>query len=448
MSDVRVRFAPSPTGLLHVGGARTALFNWLYARHTGGKFILRVEDTDAARNTPEAVAIIFQGLAWLGLGWDEGPQADGSSQGDRGPYFQSQRRDIYRRYVEKLLSAGQAYEHEGAIRFKTPKTPAVVPDLICGEVTFDRTMEPDLVIQRKDGSPVFHLVNVVDDLEMGITHVIRGEDHLSNTPKHLALFEAFGAKPPRYAHIPLILNTNGSKMSKRDEGASIGEYIAQGYLPEAVRNYLCLLGWSPKENREIVPIEEVIEKFDLPQVNRSNARFDLNKLFWLNGEYMRSVPVERLEALAAGLLQQAKLIDDDYDRAYLRAALAIVKEKVKLGRELVDWLAYFFRDDFEFEPAAVGKVFTAEGVANLAELRQDLEGAADFSAATLEERFKTLAATRGKKVGAYIHPARLAASGRPVGPSLYHLLEVLDRKRTLERIDRALEKFKPAIASP
>ena len=442
MSDVRVRFAPSPTGLLHIGGARTALFNWLYARHTGGKLILRIEDTDAARNSPEAVAIIFQGLTWLGLNWDEGPQADGTSKGDKGPYFQSQRRDIYQKYVAQLLSAGKAYEHEGAVKFKTPRTPAVIPDLICGEVTFDRTTDPDLVIQRKDGSPVFHLVNVVDDLEMAITHVIRGEDHLSNTPKHLALFEALGAQPPRYGHIPLILNVNGSKMSKRDEGASIGEYIAQGYLPEAVRNYLCLLGWSPKENREVIDIAEVVEKFDLPQINRANARFDLNKLFWLNGEYMRSVPVERIEPLAIQLLREAGTIGETHDAAYLRAAISIVREKVKLGKELADWLIPFYTEDYAFDPAAVGKVFTAEGLANLEELRKSLADAADFGAAALEERFKTLAATHGKKIGAYIHPVRLAVSGRSVGPSLYHLLEVLGKGRVLARTDRALEKFR------
>ena len=444
MSEVRVRFAPSPTGLLHIGGARTALFNWLYARHTGGKFILRIEDTDAARNTPEAVAIIFEGLKWLGLDWDEGPQADGTETGDRAPYFQSKRGAIYKKYVDRLLAEGKAYEHEGAVKFKTPKTPCVIPDAICGDVTFDRTTDPDLVIQRKDGSPVFHLVNVVDDLEMGITHVIRGEDHLSNTPKHLALFEAFGAPAPRYAHIPLILNVNGSKMSKRDEGASIGEYIAQGYLPEAVRNYLCLLGWSPKENREVVPIEEVVEKFDLPQVNRSNARFDLNKLFWLNGEYMRSVPLERIEPLAVEALRKAGIIGETYDAAYLKAALGIVKEKIKLGKELADWLSYFFQDDYAFDPAAVGKVFTAEGLANLVELRATLAAASDFTATPLEEAFKTLAATHGKKVGAYIHPVRLAVSGRPVGPSLYHLLEVLGKDRVLARVDRALDKFKSA----
>jgi glutamyl-tRNA synthetase len=318
-----------------------------------------------------------------------------------------------------------------------------VPDLVCGDIQFDRTNEPDLVIQRKDGSPVFHLVNVVDDIEMEITHVIRGEDHLSNTHKHLALIEAIGAKPPRYAHIPLILNPNGSKMSKRDAGASIQGYIDEGYLPAAVLNYLCLLGWSPKDNREIVPIEEVIAKFDLPQVNRANAHFDLNKLFWINGEYMRAATLESIEPLAVAILRRQGVLPEKYDEAYFRAALAIVKEKIKLGRELPDWMSYFFRDDFEFEEASVRKVFTPEGLANLAKLRERLAQLDDngFSADGLENEFKTLAAANGLKVGALIHPARLAVSGRSVGPSLYHLLEVLGRSRTLSRIERADGKF-------
>jgi glutamyl-tRNA synthetase len=443
MESVRVRFAPSPTGMFHVGSARTALFNWLYARHTGGTFVLRVEDTDAARNKTEYVDVILQGLRWLGMNWDEGPQLGGGVKGDRGPYFQSQRGGIYRQAVEKLMAEGKAYESDGAIRFRTPKTPVTVHDLICGDIQFDRTNEPDLVIQRKDGSPVFHLVNVVDDLEMGITHVIRGEDHLSNTQKHLALIEALGAQPPHYAHIPLILNPNGSKMSKRDTGASIQDYIDQGYLPAAVRNYLCLLGWSPKDNREIITIEEVIAKFDLPQVNRANARFDADKLFWINGEYFRAMEQGALEPLAVSILQRAGVLPDKYDHAYFRSALAIVKEKIKVGRELPEWMSYFFHEDFSFDPAAAAKVFTADGLANLARLHEKL-GAIDphkFDALALEAEFKTLAAATGQKTGALVHPARLAVSGRPVGPSLYHLLEVLGKPRVLCRLERAEKEF-------
>jgi glutamyl-tRNA synthetase len=429
--------------MFHIGSARTALFNWLYARHTGGTFILRIEDTDAARNKPEYVEVIFHALRWLGLDWDEGPQPGGSVKGDKGPYFQSQRGAIYKRYVDRLLSEGKAYESDGAIKFRTPKTPITVPDLICGNIQFDRTNEPDLVIQRKDGSPVFHLVNVVDDIEMEVTHVIRGEDHLSNTQKHLALIEAIGAKPPHYAHIPLILNPNGSKMSKRDAGASIAEYEEQGYLPAAVRNYLCLLGWSPKDNREVIAIEEVIAKFDLPQVNRSNAHFDIDKLFWINGEYMRAATIEAIEPLALSILRKHSVITGDHDPAYFRAALTIVKEKIKLGRELPEWMSYFFREDFDFDPAAAKKVFTPEGLANIGKLRERLSplDPAHFTASELETEFKTLAAATSQKVGALIHPARLAVSGRPVGPSLYHLLEVLGRDRVLNRLDRVEKQF-------
>ena len=446
MSSVRVRFAPSPTGMFHIGSARTALFNWLYARHTGGTFILRIEDTDAARNKPEYVQVIFDALQWLKMNWDEGPMPDGTVKGDKGPYRQSQRSAIYKQHVDRLLAEGKAYESDGAVKFRTPKTPIVVPDLICGNITFDRTNEPDLVIQRKDGSPVFHLVNVVDDLEMGVTHVIRGEDHLSNTHKHLALIEALGAQPPHYAHIPLILNPNGSKMSKRDVGASILEYKADGYLPEAIVNYLCLLGWSPKDNREIIPIHEVIDKFELSQINRSNARFDRDKLFWINGEYFRNKPTSVLEAMAIDLVQAKGLLPDGFDRAYFQAGFNIIKEKIKLLRDVPEWMSYFLNEDFPFDEGAAKMVFTPEGLANLAKLQERLAtlDAAKFTATDLEVEFKTLAAALGQKVGALIHPARLATSGRPVGPSLYHLLEVLGKERVLGRMARAQKQFGPA----
>src|SRR5437899_1637020 len=302
---VRVRFAPSPTGFLHIGGARTALFNWLYARHTGGTFILRIEDTDVARNSREAVEVILNGLRWLGLDWDEGPmtgEATGPSRGEYGPYFQSQRKENYRQRVEALLSHGLAYEQNGAVKFKMPREPILIPDVVVGDVRRELTdreqADPDFVIVRSDGEPVFHLVNVVDDLEMNITHVIRGEDHLSNTAKHIALFKAFGVEPPKYAHIPLILNIDGTKMSKRDKGASLATYMQEGYAAEAVVNYLCLLGWSPKHNREKLPISEVVQIFDLPQILRANARFDLVKLNWLNGEYLREMNDDRFYELA------------------------------------------------------------------------------------------------------------------------------------------------------
>jgi len=444
----RVRFAPSPTGYLHIGGARTALFNWLYARHTGGTFVLRIEDTDAARNTQEAVDVILDGLRWLGLEWDEGPltsDATGPCKGNCGPYFQSQRRENYQRRVEALLSHGLAYEHEGAIKFKMPRETTVIQDLIRGEVHRDLTdreeVNPDFVLVRSDGGPMFHLVNVVDDIEMDITHVIRGEDHLSNTAKHIALFKAFGVEPPKYAHIPLILNPNGSKMSKRDRGASLNTYLDEGFLPEAVNNYLCLLGWSPKDNREKLPLAEVIERFDLPQVHKSNAKFDFEKLLWLQGEYCRELPNDRFYELAVHSLAKAGIDTNKFDVAYVKAALDTCKGKIKTFSELPAYAGFYFRDEIAYDPESAKKAFVPENKPRLEKLRDAFAKADPFNAANIEAALKAIAAELGLKAGVLVHPVRLAATGNPSGPSLYHLLEVLGKEKSLGRIERALSNF-------
>ena len=434
----RVRFAPSPTGFLHIGSVRTALFNWLYARHTGGTFVLRIEDTDAARNTEESLRTILDGLRWLGLDWDEGPGKDGAY----GPYFQSQRADIYKRRVRELVDNGLAYEREGAIRFKMSRQPIEVPDLIVGGVvrTLNETemADPDFVIVRRDGNPVFHLVNVVDDIEMKITHVIRGEDHLSNTPKHIALFRGFGVEPPRYAHIPMILNADGTKMSKSDPDppkarlASLQSYIDDGYVPEAVRNYLCLLGWSPKDNREVMPIEDVVKLFDLPQILRANARFDAAKLTWMNGEYIRSMPLARF-------LELARPFTDGRDDP---TVLGLVKEKIKLLKELPEWTNYFFTEDYPFDQEAVKKSCSAPQTGErLTKLAEAFAAVPAWNAAGLEAALKALAAQLGVKTGELIHPCRVAVSGKSAGPSLYHMLEVLGRDRVLARLRRAAERL-------
>jgi glutamyl-tRNA synthetase len=432
--NVRVRFAPSPTGLLHIGGARTALFNWLYARHTGGAFVLRIEDTDTARNTQEATDVILSGLRWLGLDWDEGP-----GRGSFGPYFQSQRGEIYRRRVQELKEKGLAYDCEGAVKFKMERHPIVIPDLIVGQVTRDLTdreqADPDFVIVRSDGQPVFHFVNVVDDLEMNITHVIRGEDHLSNTAKHMALFRAFGVEPPRYAHIPLILNPDGSKMGKRDRGASLQYYIKDGYAPEAVVNYLCLLGWSPKENREKMPLREVIPLFDLPQILRHNARFDLAKLEWLNGEYLREMSAERFRQLGAAAFQRAGCKLEAYPASYVAAALATCQGKIKRFSDLPAYAGFYFNDEVKIDPAAVVKEFTPEAKARLNKLRDALAALEDFTAAGVERTLKAVAAELGIKAGPLIHPTRLACTGGAAGPSLYHLMEILGRETVLKRLE-------------
>jgi glutamyl-tRNA synthetase len=473
----RVRFAPSPTGYLHIGGARTALFNWLYARHTGGTFILRIEDTDAARNSQEAVDVILNGLRWLGLDWDEGPvvaqasclcdssalkpasdsSADSSPtsqeltgkmpvplcKGNFGPYFQSQRKENYQRRVEGLLSHGLAYEHEGAIKFKMQREPITIHDLVVGDVVRKLTdreeIDPDFVIQRSDGQPVFHLVNVIDDLEMDITHVIRGEDHLSNTAKHIALFKAFGVPPPHYAHIPLILNGDGSKMSKRDQGASLTSYLDNGFLPEAVVNFLCLLGWSPKENREKLTLAETIERFDLPQILRHNAKFDYEKLLWLQGEYARELQDDRFYELAVHAFVKAGLNPDAYPPPYVKAALDTCKGKFKLFSELPAYAGFYFTDQIEYDAESAKNDFTPDARPRLEKLRDAFAAAPAFDADTLQAALKETAKTLGVKAGVLVHPCRLAVTGKTSGPSLYHLLQVLGKEKSLARIQKAID---------
>ena len=440
MSSIRVRFAPSPTGYLHIGGARTALFNWLFARHHGGTFILRVEDTDKARNTEEATAAIYEGLKWLELNWDEGPHAGG----DFGPYFQSERTPIYERYLKQLQDAGHIFDDAGALRFRSPREHVVVDDLVCGKIDFDLSNEqthPDMTIRRPDGSWIFHFVNVIDDLEMKISHVIRGEDHLSNTPKHIELFRALGATPPHYAHIPLILNKDSSKMSKRDEGARVEYYIKRGYLPAAVRNYLCLLGWSPKDNREKIDIDEIVRIFDLKNVGRSSATFDPIKLHWLNGEYARELNDSQFYDLAMARLKLSGVKIDNYPEAYVRAALQTCKGKINVFDELPAYCGFYFTDEFEYDPEGAAKHFTADNKPRLQAVRDAFGALAKFDAVEIEATLKATAAKLGVKVGALVHPTRLAVTGSNAGPSLYHLLEVLGREKGLARIDRALASF-------
>ncbi|MEN9815464.1 MAG: hypothetical protein RLZZ412_1446, partial [Verrucomicrobiota bacterium] len=355
MSTVRVRFAPSPTGFFHIGSARTALFNWLYARHTGGKFILRIEDTDKERNSDAFLQVILDSMRWLGMDWDEGPGVGG----DFGPYFQSQRNELYRAKLKELADKGRAYEKDGAwwLRLegarstvfddhlkkeieKVDAAPMVLDDLVRGRV--ERAEDRDFVIFRSNGEPVFHFVNVVDDIEMQITHVIRGEDHLSNTSKHLELFKAFGVEPPKYAHIPLILKTDGpGKMSKRDRGALIEEYQQRRYLPEAVRNYLCLLGWTPTDGREVLPIADIIAQFEVGAVHQSNARFDERKMSNVNMQTLRALPPAQFATLARPVLADAGVIDTQVTDARLQEVLAVVQEKAVSLEHLPEFVTFF-----------------------------------------------------------------------------------------------------------
>ena len=454
MSQVRVRFAPSPTGFFHIGSARTALFNWLYARHTGGVFVLRIEDTDQARNSEEFLDVIYDSLLWLGMTWDEGPKVGGAF----GPYRQSERGDIYKEYLVKLTAAGRTYEKDGAIWFKllgersevyddhrkktvtkVANTPAVIDDLIRGRV--ERLEDEDFVIFRSDGNPVFHFVNVVDDIAMGITHVIRGEDHLSNTSKHVELFQAFGATMPKFAHIPLILKQNGpGKMSKRDQGALIGEYQKKGYLPEALVNFLSLLGWNPGGDREKLPIEEIIRLFDLPAVNQSNARFDDKKLAHMNMVYLLEQPADRFVTLARLQMERAQAMAAlAADPAYFREVVLLSQSKIKSFEELAPYTAYFFTEDFTMDAKVCDKILgKGEPKARLAELAE-LLATADFSSDTaVEEAIKLLATAKGLGFGDYQAVGRLAVSGTNVGPSLTGMFRVLGRERVLARIAKFL----------
>src|SRR5258708_6777196 len=382
MSQVRVRFAPSPTGFFHIGSARTALFNWLYARHTGGTFILRIEDTDKERNREEYLQLIYDSLTWLGMDWDEGPNPDGKGErGSYGPYRQSQRGKIYEEYKQKLLVSGRAYAKDGAVWFKllgerykvfddhrkkevekvrTP--PVVIDDQIRGKV--ERQEDEDFVIFRSDGNPVFHFVNVVDDITMKVTHIIRGEDHLSNTSKHMWLYEGFDEVKiqdiPKFAHIPLILKSpemGQGKMSKRDKGALIEEYQQRFFLPEALVNYLALLGWNPGDDREKMSVAEIVKLFDLPGVNQSNAKFDSKKLAHMNMTYLLELPDDRFVTLARDYLrQQPSGTTALVNEAYFREIMLLAQPKIKGIEELAAYTGYFWGEDYPIDAKVKEKV--------------------------------------------------------------------------------------------
>lgn len=451
MSKVRVRFAPSPTGFFHIGSARTALFNWLYARHTGGTFVLRIEDTDKKRNTPEALRVLLEGMKWMGMDWDEGPEVGG----DYGPYFQSQRQPIYDEYLKKLTDVGRTYEKDGAIWFKlegeryntyddylkaevekVKAAPIVIDDEVRGRV--ERAEEMDFVLVRKDGSPGFHLVNVIDDITMGITHVIRGEDHLSNTSKHVELFNAFGVEPPKFAHIPLILKEEGSgKMSKRDKGALIEEYESRGFLASAVRNYISLLGWNPKNEREKIDIDEIIELFDFPGINKGNARFDEKKLSALNADYLRELNIESFTFLARPILNKAGVVSEDADEDYLQAVLTLCQPKARSLETLSELCGYFFTDNYAMDEKAGSKIAKKSDPKELlGEVLPILESIKSFDTNSLKSALETHAESKDQKVFAYFPALRYASSGQGGGPDLLPMLVVMGRERVVARIKR------------
>lgn len=455
MNSVRVRFEPSPTGSVHIGTARAALFNWLYARKTGGSFVLRIADTDKERNTQAALDELLRVLSWLGLDWDEGPEADGGF----GPYFQSQRGDVYHEYLKKLEETDRVYEKDGAVFFKLEgeryteydsyhkaeiekvrTEPVVIDDLIRGKVT--RREERDFVLVRSNGDPGFHFVNVVDDISMGITHVLRGEDHLSNTSKHLELYKAFKATPPIFAHMPMILKdpkVGKGKMSKRDKGALIEEYQQRHFLPQAVVNFIALLGWSPKDGKEVLSIEELLERFEIKDIQKAGARFDEKKMSHLNFEYMKILPIDEYENSARKALKASNLIDEGVDGDYLRAVLELCREKIDSFENLPGFSAYFFSDEFSVNEKAERKVWSREGAADrLAEIAPRFESLDEWTEIAIENAFLQLANETGEKPFAWYPVVRFAVSGTNSGPDFLPMLELLGKERVLRRITARL----------
>jgi len=478
---VRVRFAPSPTGYLHVGGARTALFNWLFARRQGGTFVLRIEDTDTERSSWEMVAGIVDGLRWLGLDWDEGPDVGGP----HGPYFQSQRLEGHRARAERLVGEGRAYycycsteeiqskraaaEAAGggwiydrtcgalsaedvrqreaarvprAIRFKVPEGRTSFVDQVHGTIAFDNANIEDFVIVRSDGQPTYHLSVVCDDIDMAITHVVRGDDHVSNTPKHVQLFEALGAAIPAFAHVPLILGTDKKRLSKRHGATSVMAYPEQGYLPEAVVNFLALLGWSPGTDEELFTRDELVTRFALDGISGGNAVFNPEKLDWFNQQHMMRLSAGDLAGRIEPLLRAAGLWSDRLagaDRPWLEQVIELLKPRARTLGQFVTDGRLFFVEDVEYDPAAVAKYLQPAGSHELlSAVESSLHALPVFTREPIEAALRGLAAQRGVKPALLIHMTRVAVTGKTASPGLFEVLELLGRDRTRRRLATAV----------
>ncbi|MGE0862301.1 MAG: glutamate--tRNA ligase [Vicinamibacterales bacterium] len=426
----RLRFAPSPTGYLHVGGARTALFNWLYARHHGGTFILRIEDTDVERSQAEMVTGILDGLRWLGIDWDEGPEVGGP----HAPYYQSQRLDRYRAAAKALLDSGQAFEDGGAIRFKVPPGKTAFTDSVHGPIEFDNEHIESFVILRSDTHPTYHLSVVVDDIDMAITHVVRGDDHISNTPKQVLLYHAFGKTPPAFAHVPLIMGADKQRLSKRHGATSVMEYEKQGYLPEAMFNFLALLGWGTGSNDELFTKDELIQRFNLEGISGGNAVFNTEKLDWFNHQHLLRLADEELIARIGGLGAWG-LEGLTKDPSWTSRVLALLRPRCKRLTDFADQIAPFFVDPTEYDAEGVRKHLSAPGAKeHLAALEQAYNAAPEWTEAALEKCLRDLAESRGVKAATLIHGTRLAMTGRMVSPGLFEMLVLLGRDRVIARL--------------
>jgi glutamyl-tRNA synthetase len=479
--NVRVRFAPSPTGYLHIGGARTALFNYLFAKANKGTFILRIEDTDRSRYVADAEKEIFESLRWLGLSWDEGPEAGGNF----GPYHQSQRTELYKKELERLLSSGWAYpcfctaerlekvrqeqqktsgaagydrhcrnlgESERAqllstgqphvIRLKIPLGRTVVfNDLIRGSIEYQSDILDDLVLLKSDGFPTYHLANVVDDHHMQISHVLRGDEWIASTPRHVLLYEAFGWTPPQFAHMPVILSPDGGKLSKRKGAVSVMDYKKNGYLPEALFNFLTLLGWAPGDDREKMTQEEIIDAFSVDRISAKGAVLDETKLEWMNGLYMAERSVESIAKDALDIWKEKKWVEESVppNDAYVHQVIHLLKDRSKKITELTENAFYFFNDPAEYDSKLANKFFKEETLPILIHLTEKMDTLAEFTHASVEEVYRQYSETTQIPGGKLIHPSRLAVSGVGFGPGLFELFEVLGKERVVRRMKKAIE---------
>ena len=425
----RLRFAPSPTGYLHVGGARTALFNWLYARRHGGTFILRIEDTDVARSQPELVTGILDGLRWLGVDWDEGPEVGGP----HAPYFQSERLARYRAAAQQLLDSGQAFEDGGAIRFKVPPGKTQFTDSVHGPIEFDNEHIESFVILRSDTHPTYHLSVVVDDIDMAITHVVRGDDHISNTPKQVLLYNAFGKPAPTFAHVPLIMGADKQRLSKRHGATSVMEYEKQGYIPEAMFNFLALLGWGTGSNDELFTREELIQRFNLDGISGGNAVFNTEKLDWFNHQHLLRLADEELIARLRVLGPGSWVLGPDSRSA---AILALLRPRCKRLTEFHEQLLPFFEDPTSYDPEGVKKHLSAAGAADHIRALEKAFEQSDWNEVALEKVLRELADSRTVKAAVLIHGTRLALTGRMVSPGLFEMLVLVGREAALRRLGR------------
>jgi glutamyl-tRNA synthetase len=479
----RVRFAPSPTGYLHVGGARTALFNWLFARRHGGTFVLRIEDTDTERSSWEMVAGIVEGLRWLGLDWDEGPD-DG---GPHGPYFQSQRLDKHRAVVDRLIAGGHAYpcycssetlqskrqaaEAAGggwmydrtclqlspedsarldaagtprAIRLLVPDGVTAFTDLVHGEIKFDNRNIEDFVVLRSDGQPTYHLSVVADDIDMAITHVVRGDDHISNTPKHVLLFQALGCGVPAFAHVPLILGTDRKRLSKRHGATSVTEYTRMGYLPEAMVNFLALLGWSPGDDRELLSRDELVRAFALEGISGGNAVFNPEKLDWMNQQHIMRLATEELGSRLEPYLRDAGLWREEFAthrRSWYLGLVELFKPRLTRLTSFAAEAGPFLTDEIVTEEVAARKHLKPELAAPLQELRAAFDALDPFTTTTTEQALRSVAERHTLKPAALIHATRVAVTGRAASPGLFEVLEILGRPLVVQRMTAALGQY-------